>query len=213
MGLKAFLAKCLDRLLGPLERETRPCPAAPSQPAAGEWVLFDEEEDSRLRVSRGTATGKWVLFDKTNLRTDDRMFTVSLQSSSYSPALGDKTAWLGVGCRTHREDNPYWFVWILWCQYVNNPDDNLFVEVVTCYGREAAGTEDWYLARSGEATHIPVSQRRGGDKSEISKLQEVDRLEARVVTVDGVTLTATWDVRGLREALAPVVAEFGEPPG
>ena len=32
MGFKAFLAKCLDWLLGPLEQETRPRPAAPSRP-------------------------------------------------------------------------------------------------------------------------------------------------------------------------------------
>ena len=80
------------------------------------------------------------------------------------------------------------------------------------YGKGAAETEKWYLNRSNKATHIPVSQGRGGDKSEISKLQEVDHLEARVVTVEGVALTATWDVRGLQEALAPVVAVFGEPP-
>ena len=163
------------------------------------------------------ATGKWVLFDKTNLRTDDRSLTVTLQSSSYSPALGDQRAWLGIGCRTHREDDPYWFVWILWCQYVNNRDDNLFVEVTTRYGKEAMVTDEWYLEGGGRVTSTPVTRRRAGVvdgyKNEISKLQEVDRLEARVVTVEGVTLTATWDVRGLREALAPVVAEFGEPPG
>ena len=187
------------------------------QPAAGEWVLFDEEDDSQLRVSQGMATGKWVLFDKTNLRTDDRRFTVTLQSSSYSPALGGQRAWLGVGCRTHREDDPYWFVWILWCQYVNDRHDYLQVEVVTCYGREAAVTDKWYLEGGGKVTSTPVTRMRAGVvegyKNEISKLQEVDRLEARVVTKHGVTLTATWDVRGLREALKPVVAVCGDPPG
>ena len=66
-------------------------------------------------------------------------------------------------------------------------------------------------------TSTPVTRMRAGVvegyKNEISKLQEVDRLEARVVTKHGVTLTATWDVRGLREALDPIVAVCGEPPG
>lgn len=45
MGFRAYLAKCLDRLIGPLERETRPRPATPRYAAAVDWVPSAGEDE------------------------------------------------------------------------------------------------------------------------------------------------------------------------
>ena len=82
---------------------------------------------------------------------------------------------------------------------------------MTRHGTELAVKANWELVSDGGATHIS-SAVWGDTRGVIRKLQEVDRFEAFVVTAARETLTADWDVRGLQEALDPIVAVCGEPP-
>ena len=191
-----------------LKRALRPVVVVCGEPdgLVGRWLTPTPVPPTATPAPPGF-TGAWRLDDRRDASTGKGLISVGLVSSSYRPARWTRVASLDVRCTLPARGAPEWEVWIGWSQHVGRGETE---PVTTRYGTGRAVTEDWGLRRNEYETYA-LDNRVRGPGGVISKLQETDRFEASVVTVEGKALTATWEVAGLREALRPVVAVCGEP--
>ena len=174
-------------------------PRPPAQPVTGRTkrAAGVTKIVPRPRPPSQPVTGRWELRDHTDPSTGIRTMGVALRSFLHHSAGGYDGAVLDVSCSLRAGSAPEWGLAIGWGECVRSGKTAM---VTTRYGMGQAVTEGWGLFTDGEGTFAPLS----GDA--ISKLLKTDRFEARVVKASGLVLAATWDVRGLRKALKPVVA-------
>ena len=174
------------------------------------WVADDGEElaatwDVRgLREALAPAravcsplppVGEWERFDVTDPSTGTRKLGVSswaYATSGLSGSPGRQFARIQIRCTA---GNPYDRLWFVVISGMTPTDGRRTVKVTMHYGTGRGVTENLEWLVGGEGIH--------GPEGVVRKLQETDRFEARVIRADGKALTATWDVRGLQEALVP----------
>jgi len=149
----------------------------------GTWEYAEIEKTTK-------SEGKWVIDEKINPVDDSRQITFILVADQGKGTFSDP---IGLILRYKSEKTE---IYITWGSYLGSE-----AYVLTRFGERAASTMEWSLSNNSKGTFYPYPAK--GVFGFIKNLTEVDRFLAQVTPYNENPIIAIFDVRGLKEAIAP----------
>ena len=141
-------------------------------------------------------TGAWTFHRETDPMTDRIIIAVGLESSTYSPGTGEAS--LFIACVYGDNRRRSLIAGIDWDAYIDK--DN--AEVTIRFGSNPALLKTWDITDEGNVTNVSAT---ASGRLFVSDLRNHRKFAAQVKRYDGSSITATWDVSGLSEALVPLL--------
>lgn len=175
--IKKDIAKC-SKITGQLERLECFDALARSQGA-------DKPKDITPVIN---GKGKWDVSVKSNPIDDTKTVTLALMSDKARSKWGNPVG-LIIRCMSNKTD----FL-IVWQDYLGSE-----ATVLTRIGQEPAVTAKWSLSTDSKATFYPDNP-----IPYINKMMASESFVAQVTPYNESPITATFDIRGLENAIKPV---------
>lgn len=136
-------------------------------------------------------TGAWEYWEDVDLLTDEIRAGIFVLSVSGESRFGEPFS-LGVSC----DQSGFFQTGIIWEDFIELDSTNVTYRIDS----QDAQTSKWTLGSDGDYSYLwgPLG------KQFVNSLLDGEQLVARVSPYSGTSLTATFDIIGLDEALVPI---------